>query len=112
LVNERFIARHMMIERIKPARAVQRAGRDEQLVVQDEPHRDRREARVGVEDRDYRRHVGATDRNDQQNSEDERERADPDECLAAQAASGCSTSATPSPIASTRTPRFTKFWPG
>ncbi len=28
------------------------------------------------------------------------------------AASGCSTSATPSPTASARTPRFTKFWPG
>ena len=86
------------------ARAVERAGDDQQLVVEHEAHRHRREAGVGVEDRDHRRHVGAADRDDQQHAERERQHDDDREDGRRPAAVGWSTSATPAAAASRTAP--------
>ena len=51
--------------------AVERAGDDQQLVVEHEAQRRGRQAGVGVEQGDDRRHVGAADRHDQQHAEDQ-----------------------------------------
>ena len=44
-VNERFIARHMMIDRIKPDGAIERPGRHQQLVVEHKAQRHGGQAR-------------------------------------------------------------------
>jgi hypothetical protein len=69
----------MMIERMRPLEPSEGTGRDEELVVEDEAHRHCRETRVGVEDRDDRRHVGAADRHDQHPAEVESEEHHHDE---------------------------------
>jgi hypothetical protein len=69
LPKERFIALHMMMERMRPAGAVEGTGGDEELVVEHEAHRDGREARVGVQDRDDGGHVGAADGHDEHPAE-------------------------------------------
>ena len=66
----------MMIGEDQARGAVERARDDQQLVLEHEAHRHRREARVGVQQRDHRRHVGAADRDDQQHAEHEREHDD------------------------------------
>ena len=73
LVNERFMALHMMMERIRPRGAIERAGDDQQLVVQREAHGAGRKAGVGVQQRDHRGHVGAADGDDQQHAEHQRQ---------------------------------------
>jgi hypothetical protein len=70
------------------ARTVQRAGGDQELVVEHEAHRDRGETRVGVEDRDDRRHVGAADRHDQHPAEVEGQEDDTAEGVGRQPAFG------------------------
>ena len=73
LVKERFIAFDMMTERMKPGRAVERAGDDEQLAVEDEAHGGGGEAGVGIQERDDGGHVGAADGDDEHDAEDERD---------------------------------------
>ena len=81
-VRERAIHRTTHDDREnQTTRAVERAGRDQQLAVEHESHRDRREAGIGVEDRDDGGHVGAADGNDQQHAKDQGERGDRDKRL-------------------------------
>jgi hypothetical protein len=54
-------------------RADQRAGDDHGRVVEREPHRRRRPARIAVQHRHHDRHVGAADGNDEQEAEREGE---------------------------------------
>ena len=57
-------------------RADQRAGDDQRGVAQREADAGRRPARIGVEHRDHDRHVGAADRDDQDDAERERQPRD------------------------------------
>ena len=76
-VGDRSVHRLAHDERQHEARrAIERTRGDEQLVLEHEAHGDGRQAGVGVEERDHRRHVGAADRQDQQHAEDEREHDD------------------------------------
>ena len=59
-------------------RSVERARDDQQLVLEHESHGDRREPRVGVQQRDDGGHVGAADGNDQQHAKGQRERHERD----------------------------------
>ena len=69
-VRERPVHRPAHDDRQDQARrAVERAGDDEQLVLEHEAHRHRRQPGVRVQQRDDRRHVGAADRQDQQHAE-------------------------------------------
>ncbi len=73
-VGERAVHRLAHDHRQDEARrAVERAGDDQQLVVEHEAHRHRRQPGVGVQQRDDRRHVGAADGQDQQHAEGERQ---------------------------------------
>ena len=53
-------------------RAVERAGDDEQLAVEDKAHRRGGESGVGIQQRDDGGHVGAADGDDEHHAEDER----------------------------------------
>jgi hypothetical protein len=66
---DRFIALHMMYAQDGAARADQRAGDDEQVVLEHEAGRGRGPARVAVEHRHHDRHVGAADGRDQVHAE-------------------------------------------
>ena len=73
-VRERAVHRLAHHDRQDQARcAVERAGRDEQLVLHHEAHRDGGETGVGIQQRDDRRHVGAADRQHEQHAERERQ---------------------------------------
>ena len=83
-VGERAVHRPAHDDREDQARRpVERAGGDQQLVVEHEAHRHRRQAGVRVQQRDDRRHVGAADREDQQHAEDQRQPDDDREQLPA-----------------------------
>ena len=73
LVNERFIAFDMLTDRMKPRRAVQRAGNDQQLAVEHESHGRRRKSGIGIQQRDHGRHVSAADGHDQHDAENQRD---------------------------------------
>ena len=75
----RFIARHMMYERIAPRRADERAGDDQQIVREHEAGRRRGPARVAVEHRHDDRHVRAADRHDHVHAEEQRDHRHQDE---------------------------------
>src|SRR5579863_1657039 len=51
--------------------AVERAGDDEQLAIENETHGSGGKSGVGIEQRNYRGHVGAADGDDHQHAEDE-----------------------------------------
>jgi len=53
--------------------AIQSASNDEQLVVQHKSHRRRGESRVGIQERNHRGHVRATDGNNHHDAEQERD---------------------------------------
>ncbi len=73
LMKLRFIAAHMMYDRIAPLRADQRADDDQQVVVEHEAGRRRRPARVAVEHRHDDRHVGAADGHHHVHAEEQRD---------------------------------------
>ena len=69
-VGERAVHRLAHDDREDQARgAVEGPGGDQQLVVQHEAHRHGRQAGVGVQQRDDRRHVGPADRDNQHHAE-------------------------------------------
>ena len=68
LKNERFIALHMMYDRIAPDEPTSEPGDDQHRVVQREADARRRPARVAVEHRHHHRHVRAADRDDDQHA--------------------------------------------
>ena len=76
LVNERFIARHMMIERIRPDDPSSAPAMISSLFSSTKPIATADEAGVRVQQRDHGRHVGAADREDQQHAEEQREHDD------------------------------------
>ena len=59
-----------------PGRAVERPGHDQQLDVEHDAQGGGREAGVAVQQRDHRRHVGAADRDDQEDAEGQRQDGD------------------------------------
>ena len=76
-IHERTVHRPAHDDRQnQTARAIQRAGRDEQIVSQHKPHRHGRQPGVGIQNRNHGRHVGTADRNDQQHAKRQRHQHD------------------------------------
>ena len=74
LVNERFMALHMMTERMKPEEPSSAPAMISSLLFEHEAHERGGKAGVGVQERDDGGHVGAADGSDQQHAEDQRTR--------------------------------------
>ena len=64
------------VRQVRTGRAHERAGDDEQVVVEQEARRRRGPTRVAVEHRDHDRHVAAADRRDQVPAEQQRQHRD------------------------------------
>src|SRR5881394_2688566 len=67
--NERFIAFDMFMERMNPD-APSSAPATISNLLEDEAHCRGRKSRVGIEERNYSRHVGAADRNNHHYAEE------------------------------------------
>ena len=60
----------------RAGRADQRAGDDQRGIAEREADAGRRPARIGIQHRDHHRHVGAADRDDDQDAERQRDEGD------------------------------------
>ena len=69
---ERFIARPIIIVSNVPGRADEHAADDQHVVLELEARRGGREAGERVQQRDHDRHVGAADRQHEEDAEDRR----------------------------------------